>query len=336
MAPSRRRGLIVLAVLLAWTAVPAWTPPRDGPDPIHELERVQVSGSEHQLLLRGADRRAPVLLFLHGGPGVPIPFLEPGLHATLEEIFVVVHWDQPGAGRSCDAPRPTSLEQLRADALQVIDHLRARFGVGRVLLAGASFGSLLGLPLAADHPERISGWIGESQVVNVPEGERIALEVALSEAEAAGDATAVARLRALKLPLSDPREVGVLRRELQRGGHLVQRPAALIGLLPRLIFGPEYTVRDRLRYPGCLIDSAAALAEAVRAEDLDQRVQRLEVPALFISGRADLIAPLALVEPLARRLGADLVVLEAGHLPSVEQPEAWSEAVLSWAAAHRD
>ncbi len=331
MSPARRRWLALLVGLLLWAAMPAWTPPRGGLAPIHELERVQVRDAEQQILLRGADRRAPVLLFLHGGPGVPVPFLAPLLHADLEKRLVVVHWDQPGAGRSCDvAPRPTELAQLRADALVIIDHLRARFQVDRVLLAGASFGSLVGLPLAAEHPERVSGWIGESQVVNVPAAEHVALEVARQEAALRQDAEAIATLAALDAPLDDPRDVGRLRRELNRGGHLVHRPWALLRFLPRLLFGPEHTVPDRLRYPGCLVESAAALASSVRAEALDQTVQQLSVPALFVHGRHDLVAPLALVEPMAARLGASLVVLEAGHLPSIEQPDAFAAAVLGW------
>lgn len=317
---------------LGWLAMPAWTPPRGGPAPIHALETVSVRGQPQQLLIRGAERHAPVLLFLHGGPGAPVPFLAPRLHAALEERFVVVHWDQPGAGRSCGVePRPTTLADLRADALAVVDHLRARFGVARVLLAGASFGSLLGLPLAAEHPERVSGWIGESQVVDVSEGEQVALQVARAEALARGDQEALDLLNALHPPLLDPRDVGRLRGELQRGGHVVRRPRALLPFLPRLFLGPEHTAWDRLRYVSCLAESSAALASAVRAEALGRTVTRLEVPALFVQGRHDQLAPLALVEPLAARLGAALVVLDAGHLPSVEQPEAWAEAVLGWA-----
>ncbi len=328
----RRSRLALLILALAWLLMPAWTPPRGGPAPIHAMEVVSIRGQPQQILLRGADRQAPVLLFLHGGPGVPIPFLAPRLHAALEEHFVVVHWDQPGAGRSCGGePRPATLTALREDALLVIDALRERFGVERVLLAGASFGSLLGLPLAAEHPERVSGWIGESQVVDVSEGERVALEVARAEAVARGDQETLDALTGLIPPLVDPRDVGRLRRALQREGHLVHRPVALLPFLPRLLFGPEHTVWDRIRYVPCVAESSAALASAVRAEALGRSVTRLEVPALFVQGRHDLLAPLALVEPLAAELQAELVVLEAGHLPSLEQPELWAAAVIGWA-----
>lgn len=334
---TRRRPTIWLGLLalLIWVLMPAWTPSRDGPNPIATLETVHVRGQRQHILLRGADQRAPVLLFLHGGPGAAVPFLAPRLHAALEEHFVVVHWDQPGAGRSCEVGSPASLEALRADALAVIDALRSGFGVERVVLAGASFGSLLGLPLAAEHPELVSGWIGESQVVNVGAAEQIALQVARDEATARGDAETLTALASLQPPLLDPREVGRLRRALWQGGHLVSRPAALLPYVPRLLFGPEHTALGRLRDLSCLASSSATLADAVRAEALDSSLTRLEVPALFVQGRHDLLAPLALVEPLAARLGGELVVLDAGHLPSVEQPEAWAEAVIGWARRRR-
>jgi pimeloyl-ACP methyl ester carboxylesterase len=54
------------------------------------------------LLTRGADRSAPVLFWLHGGPGGAERPVFRYFNSELENHFVVVYWDQRGAGRSFD------------------------------------------------------------------------------------------------------------------------------------------------------------------------------------------------------------------------------------------
>jgi hypothetical protein len=41
------------------------------PNGVEELLSVQINGSTQWLSIRGRDRRNPILLFLHGGPGSP-------------------------------------------------------------------------------------------------------------------------------------------------------------------------------------------------------------------------------------------------------------------------
>jgi pimeloyl-ACP methyl ester carboxylesterase len=61
-----------------------------------------LGGMEQWILVQGEKESNPVLLFLHGGPGVPIiPFVRDfDVYATLQEHFVMVYWDQRGAGKS--------------------------------------------------------------------------------------------------------------------------------------------------------------------------------------------------------------------------------------------
>ncbi|MCC5993474.1 MAG: hypothetical protein JJT99_13240, partial [Rhodobacteraceae bacterium] len=68
----RRAALLLLlaaALGLGWKALPGRTPAISGPDPIAVLEPLQIGGMTQWLLIRGQDRSAPVLLWLHGGPG---------------------------------------------------------------------------------------------------------------------------------------------------------------------------------------------------------------------------------------------------------------------------
>jgi pimeloyl-ACP methyl ester carboxylesterase len=71
------------------------------------------------VLQRSEDVRAPLLLFLHGGPGTSQLTANRRNTRALEKDFVVVNWDQRGAGKSYRAIREVgrmNVEQFVQDA----------------------------------------------------------------------------------------------------------------------------------------------------------------------------------------------------------------------------
>jgi hypothetical protein len=75
------------------------------PNGISALEEITLGGVQQWIFVRGQDRRNPVLIFLHGGPGEPAAGISSSrtLDGELIEHFTVVHWDQRGAGKSYNA-----------------------------------------------------------------------------------------------------------------------------------------------------------------------------------------------------------------------------------------
>ncbi len=67
---------------------------------ISEIARVKLGGYEQRILLEGKNADAPVVLFLHGGPGFPPPFCvgARGLFPDITDRFIAVYWDQYGSG----------------------------------------------------------------------------------------------------------------------------------------------------------------------------------------------------------------------------------------------
>ena len=146
----------VLSVALGLLALrPASTSPIEGSGAIATLEGLSLGGVEQTILIRGLDRTAPVLLYLHGGPGFAHLPLAPRYSDELEKHFVVVHWDQRGAGASCEGVNhdELTLEQIVADTIELSERLALRFGgSGRIVLLGHSWGSVVGA-LAAQQRE---------------------------------------------------------------------------------------------------------------------------------------------------------------------------------------
>lgn len=53
-----------------------------------------------------------------------------------------------------------------ADTIEVADYLRDRFGQDRILLLGHSWGSYLGIQVAAEAPDRFLAYVGMAQITH--------------------------------------------------------------------------------------------------------------------------------------------------------------------------
>lgn len=88
--------LLVAVFVLNNEPVEAYTPPitdaegNEIPGSIAVIETVTLGGVEQTVTIRGVDTTKPVLLFLHGGPGMPSsPWASwNNVHVDLEQNFV--------------------------------------------------------------------------------------------------------------------------------------------------------------------------------------------------------------------------------------------------------
>lgn len=145
---------------------------------ISEEQFVRINGIEQWITIKG-DRSKPVILFLHGGPGSVMSPYSDNLYRQWEKEFVIVQWDQRGAGRTFgkNAPEeltpaflqenPLSVEQIAADGIQVSEYLIKHLGKRKVILFGTSWGSIVGVTMASKRPDLYYAYVGHSQVVAV-------------------------------------------------------------------------------------------------------------------------------------------------------------------------
>jgi pimeloyl-ACP methyl ester carboxylesterase len=325
-------GLLVLLAL--WALVPAGTAPIEGERAIAALERVTLGGAEQTILLRGQDRANPVLLFLHGGPGFGQLPVAARYSDQLERHFVVVHWDQRGAGASCAGTdfAAVTREQIVADALELSERLARRFGAEKVFLLGHSWGSVVGALAVQQRPERFHAYVGLGQVVNGRRNEELSYRFVLEEAKRRGDAEALSELSRIRPPYPTTDELGIQRRWLNvyRGSiHAMERAREV---LPAALFGREYTPATRLRFFSCFQRSIERLWDGLDGFDTLAQIPRLEVPVYLFTGRHDWNTPYPLIEEWAARLEAphvEIVWFEgAGHVPPIEAPEEFQRRLI--------
>jgi pimeloyl-ACP methyl ester carboxylesterase len=69
------------------------------PNGIDERRHVWIGGVQQWITIRGQNRDNPAVLVLHGGPGAHVSAL-PAHFIPWERDFIVIQWDQRGAGKS--------------------------------------------------------------------------------------------------------------------------------------------------------------------------------------------------------------------------------------------
>jgi pimeloyl-ACP methyl ester carboxylesterase len=267
------------------------------PNGVERLEKVRIGGVDQWISIRGVDRRNPVLLVIHGGPGYPLMPFSWWFARGWEEYFTVVQWDQRGAGKSYVQDHSERVRQTLTpgrmidDAEELTLWLRQQFQTERIFVLGHSWGSYLGLELAERRPEWLYAYIGVGQITNQPESERRGWAFAMNAAARAGDQEAIHQLQAIApyatpgkpLPLND---VLVERRWVERyGGAMAYRTSARVET-DAAVLSPEYSDDELAQFWGGNQFSEAALLSGVLSIDLSQ-VAMLKCPLLLFEGRHD-------------------------------------------------
>jgi len=149
---------------------------------ISEKIYVNINGVQQGMFIKSKDASNPVLLFLHGGAGMPEYFLTQRYPSGLEQYLTVCWWDRRGAGLSYHPDVSTetiTIEQAISDTLEVTNYLRGRFHQDKIFLMAHSGGSLIGMQAAARAPNLYYAYIGVAQMSYQLKSEKLAYEYML-------------------------------------------------------------------------------------------------------------------------------------------------------------
>lgn len=305
----RKRGgfAIALALLLVFIGIASVIPLRRGytrqyssPDSIAALEQITLGGSPQWVLIRGANRNNPLLLFLHGGPGMPMMYLSHDFQRELEQNFVVVQWDRRGAGKSFAAglsgPDMTVSREIE-DTIELIEHLRSRFHQEKIYLVGFSYGSYLGILVAQRAPELLHAYVGIGQMACSNQESRALQDAWIrEEATRSGDNAALDELNGRK-PLD--RE-----KWLFKYGAEIHFAHNWLPLLWSGLRSPEYTFQDVFNVKKGVDFTAGKLRYDVINGSILENVSALQIPMYFFTGRFDYTDPTPCTVRLFDKLSA--------------------------------
>jgi pimeloyl-ACP methyl ester carboxylesterase len=308
---------------------------------IASLEKINLGGQKQWILIRGADKAKPIILFLHGGPGTSDMGLLRKHTTELEKHFVVVSWDQRGAGKSFAAINPNSsmnINQFISDAHELTGILCHRFNQKKIFLAGHSWGSVIGVLTVQKYPELYHAYIGTSQIANMKENEVISYEWTLEQAKRTKDKRTVKKLIAMGKPpyTGDWQKKFMTQRRFlgKYGGELYGSSKGAFPIVLRcLIRSTEYSIPDKVNFFRGIFASVKLLWQELMTINLIEQAPHLKVPVYFMLGKHDYEGVFILAEQYFKILEApkkELIWFEnSAHLPFVEENAKFNDLLIN-------
>ena len=295
---------------------------RAGENVVDVAEYVEIGGIPQWITMRGQDKTNPILLYLHGGPGATASGYGYSYQYPWEDVFTVVHWDQRGSGRSRPETGLTldsmTMEQMLSDTVEVIDHLRARFGQEKIFIIGKSWGSLLGALLAKRRPDLLYAYIAIGQTVaweeNLEESRRLMIAYAQNESD-----QATVDLLMSAGPMPDPRDdwdayinwVEIIQSPLYARGkywHAQSNPGDIpFRMLATALMSPDMTYGEIAAFPNS--DAAIYVIELMKDPevfrfDLHGEGYDFDVPIILTMGEHDWVTPPTLAKAYFDKINA--------------------------------
>jgi len=348
---ARRAGRIMLLIISSFVVcililvggLLAWSPGKPTPivdengnplaGSLSEKIWVNINGVKQGMFIISKAANNPVLLFVHGGPGMPEYWLTERYPTGLENDFTVVWWEQRGAGLSYspDIPQETmTYEQFIADTLAVTNYLRNRFHQEKIYLMAHSGGTLFAIQAVARAPELYYAYIGMAQMVYGLKSEQLAQEYMLAKFKENGKPDAVRLLQANPVSLNDPLPAAydAVRDDYMHSlgiGTTRKMKSVITGIFLPSWLSRVYTLGEKINLWRGKFSSKRMMWESAQATDLTPKVKELKLPVYFFDGKYDYTCNYSLAKAYFEQLKAPLkgfyTFENSAHTPLFEEPE---------------
>jgi L-proline amide hydrolase len=264
---------------------------------------------------------APVVI-LHGGPGAPHDYVEPIADLLAATGRTCVLYDQLGCGRSQhrpDAPPEFWTPQLFKDELAaLLEHLGYQ---ERYMVLGQSWGGMLGMEHAVERPRGLQALViadsPASMVSWVEEANRL-------RAELPAEVEATLRLHEDAETTDDPAYEAAMQVFYDRHVCRVPVPDCVRRTFAQIAEDP--TVYHSMNGP-----SEFHVIGSLTGWDITDRLGRINVPTLLVSGRYDEATPRIMRQVQAAIPGARWELFEwSSHMPHIEEPAHFRDIVADF------
>jgi pimeloyl-ACP methyl ester carboxylesterase len=268
----------------------------------------RVNGVQQGMFIQSVDSSNPVLLFLHGGPGMTEFFMNSTHPTGLDRHFTMVWWEQRGAGMSFSGEIPPE-----------------------------SMTSYLGIQVAAAVPDRFLAYVGMAQISYQLKSEVLAHAHMVGAYRARGDDAMARRLIAAPVSMTDGLSPAWmrLRDAAMHGlgvGHTHDMRSVITGIFLPVWRMKAYTVMEKINVWRGKIWSRPFFWDDLLGDDLSARLTEFDLPVYFFVGRYDYTANKDLSRAYFDKINAPAkgfyLFENAAHSPLFEEPVRATEILL--------
>ena len=273
------------------------------------MKKYLVDDTDYYVYSRG---RGPILLFAHGFPfdsRLFVPVVD-----LLESRFHCVVPDLRGFGMTklgANGHNPEGHPRVKmgrfADDLAILTAILAcqeHNKDAKIVLCGLSMGGYISLSFARRHPERLDGLIFCDSNTTQDSPEKVQNRLALADTV---DATNVAQTVDNMIPTLLCGET------LEHRHDIVEQLRTIM----------------RSQTPAAFAAASRGMAKRGDSSDI---LSQITAPTLVLGGEYDLLSNVACLDAIAAKIpnATRATIPHSGHLPPLENPEAFAKAVVKW------
>ena len=300
---------------------------------VSKLEKILIDKNYHWMMFRGEDISNPLLLFLHGGPGNAQIGWVAEFQKKLEKEFIVVNWDQKGAGLSYN--EDIHFEEMNLDIFvkeleEIVIFLIKKFKKKKIYLVGHSWGAIIGIHMINKRPDLFYKYISVCQPVNHQISDRISYNYVIKKAHINKEFQLAQKLIDKKYNFTNNEfeYVNCLKNMINKYTYKTNS----IEILNIMKKRPEYNNNDIMNWISGSYFSLKYLWKDVKNTNLFEQITKIETPISFFVSRNDYNTPCSLIEQYYKKIKApnkSIVFFEnSGHNIPVEEHEKFNEKLI--------
>ncbi len=318
---------------------------------LDETLYVRHKNADMPAYIRGNSSEKVFLITLHGGPGgTGLGFTGKAFDA-IEDAYGVVYFDQRGSGNSQGHydEDDISIDLMAEDILALVKVLKRKFGSdSRFFLLGGSWGGTLGTATLLKDQSDFKGWI-EVDGANNPAGlYDLYIETFTTTANTQiAKGNSVDFWESVLALVAEVDPVNNLDDFLELNGKAFKAEEKLFedGLIASVENGLEgnetFFVYNFLtkRWNNGQIGSIFDDQGLFQTVDFTSQLSEIRIPSLFISGKYDMVVPIASAQAAFDAIGStskELLIFErSGHGPMFTEPVLFADKVIAFINSHK-
>lgn len=292
---------------------------------ISELRTYALGGYNQKVLIEGRVRTSPIVIFLHGGPGFPIPFCEGcrGMFPEITERYIMVYWDQLGCGINNYLIKDSFSVSSYVDmTVELIQNIKNDFPDNAISLFGVSWGSILAAKAVLRVPHLLYRVMTYGQVLR-----QLTFNEEVHQALASSNMPVKLQKQLSGIWKSKQHTVGELKQvmgwlqkytegyQAKAGGKL-----ALGSIIYGILTSPDYSFKD---FKAMVINGYGknkSLLTELMTIDLTEVLHNIPLPYLILQGDTDIVTSTSMISTFVKTVENDnlsfIRVRHSGHIPS--------------------